>query len=206
MPAFDIRVATPADAAALLDVYAPYVRDTAITFEYEVPSVEEFANRIRQTLERYPYLVAVQTPPTDAAPCDAGPDDCPRILGYAYAGPFHARPAYDWAVETSIYVRQGIRRAGVGRALHEALEHALTTQGILNMEACIAYPPAGVADEYLTLDSVRFHEHMGYRMVGRFERCGYKFGHWYDMVWMERHIGKHVANPLPVHPFDPASW
>ena len=84
-----IRTASEADAPALLEIYAPYVDRTAITFEYEVPSVDEFASRIRNTLQKYPYLVA---------------EKGGRILGYAYAGPFHDRPAYDWSVETSIYV------------------------------------------------------------------------------------------------------
>lgn len=93
-----LRVARPEDAAALLEIYAPYVTDTAITFEYDIPSTEEFAGRIVQTLTRYPYLVAE--------------DSQGQALGYAYAGVFHARPAYDWAVETSIYVRREGRRQG----------------------------------------------------------------------------------------------
>ena len=93
---YHIRVAREEDAAALLEIYAPYVLETAITFEYDVPSAEEFAGRIRHTLERYPYLVAE--------------DESGELLGYAYASPFHARPAYDWAVETSFYVRKTGRR------------------------------------------------------------------------------------------------
>ena len=119
-----IRTATPADAAEILAVYAPYVKQTAITFEYEVPSLEEFAGRIVRTLERYPYLVALSEG---------------KIVGYAYVSPFHARPAYDWAVETSIYVRMDCKRMGIGHKLYEALEETLKRQGILNMEACIAY-------------------------------------------------------------------
>lgn len=101
-----IRPASPGDAQALVRIYAPYVTDTAITFEYGVPSEKEFAARIAGTLERYPYLVAER----DGAP-----------VGYAYAGAFHSRPAYDWAVETSIYVDRTQRRGGVGRALYAAL-------------------------------------------------------------------------------------
>ena len=89
-----LRIASPADAEALLELYAPYVRETAITFEYEVPSPEEFQSRIRRTLEKYPYLIAEQKG---------------RCVGYAYAGAFHARAAYDWAVETSVYVERGLR-------------------------------------------------------------------------------------------------
>ena len=128
-----VRVAKSEDAGELLKIYAPYVENTAISFEYEPPSEEEFAARTRRTLQKYPYLVA-----------EAGG----QLLGFAYAGPFHDRRAYDWAVETSIYVKQGLRRLGVGRALYEALENILREQNILNLNACVAYPEA--EDPYLT--------------------------------------------------------
>ena len=86
----------------------------------------------------------------------------------------------------------------MGRALYEALERALKAQGILNMNACIA--SAAAEDEYLTDASHRFHEHMGFHVVGRFHSCGYKFGRWYDMIWMEKHIGEHDT-PQPIVPF-----
>lgn len=175
-----IRMANPADAQALLNIYAPYVINTAITFEYDVPSVEEFASRIAHTLEKYPYLIA---------------EEGGNILGYAYASPFHDRPAYDWAVETSIYVDQNIKHRGIGRKLHDALESTLREQGILNMNACIAYPPE--EDEHLDKNSVEFHAHMGYRLVGEFYKCGYKFNHWYNMVWMEKLIGEHLSDQKP---------
>ena len=179
-----IRPARPQDAAELLEIYAPCVRDTAITFEYDVPSEQEFRARIEKTLARYPYL---------AAEADG------RIAGYAYAGPFKARAAYDGAVETTVYVRQGERRGGAGRALCEALERALAAQGVLNLNACIAWPDP--EDEYLTRGSAAFHERLGYRLVGKFTRCGYKFGRWYDMIWMEKLLGEHLAQQPPVRPF-----
>lgn len=179
-----IRVATPQDAEALLAVYAPYVTDTAITFEYEVPSLTEFRERIRHTLERYPYLVMEQDG---------------EILGYAYAGPFKERAAYDWAVETTIYVKQGMKKQGIGRKLYQALEDILIRQNILNLNACIGYPT--VEDEYLTRNSMEFHQHLGYRLVGQFYQCGYKFGRWYDMVWMEKLVGEHGVEPVRVKPF-----
>ena len=171
-----IRTASAADAPALLKIYRPYVENTAITFEYDVPSTEEFTSRIQHTLRKYPYLVA---------------EEKGTLLGYAYAGPFHERPAYDWAVETSIYVDQSLKHRGIGRMLHDALETALRKQGILNMNACIAYPPK--EDEHLDKNSVEFHTHMGYRLVGEFHKCGYKFNHWYNMVWMEKLIGEHLT-------------
>ena len=179
-----IRPAKPEDAEKLLAIYAPYVEQTAITFEYEVPTVEEFRERIHNTLKKYPYLVAEQ----------GG-----EPVGYAYVGPFHDRPAYDWAVETSIYVDQNKKRMGIGKKLHEALEEELRNRGFLNMNACIAYPAQ--EDEYLTRNSVEFHAHLGYRMVGRFHQCGYKFYRWYDMVWMEKFIGEHRENQPDIIPF-----
>ncbi len=182
-----IRIARPEDAKRLLEIYAYYVENTAITFEYEVPTLEEFRNRIRHTLERYPYLVEEN---------EAG-----RIIGYVYAGAFKERAAYGWAVETSIYVDSEERRSGSGRRLYEALEKALLLQGICNAEACIAAPRG--EDPFLTEGSITFHEHLGYRMVGRFEKCAYKFGRWYDMVWMERLIGNHPQGPGSLQPVKP---
>lgn len=180
-----LRFAVPEDAGKLLSIYAPYVRKTAITFEYEVPSEAEFAARIKNTLSRYPYLVLEKNG---------------TALGYAYAGCFHDRPAYDWAVETSIYLAEDARGQGAGRILHDALEAALLEQGILNMNACIAVP-AEERDPYVTRNSEEFHAHLGYRLVGEFRCCGYKFGRWYDMVWMEKLIGSHEAGAAPVkHP------
>ena len=169
-----IRVASENDAEALLAIYAPYVVKTAITFEYDVPTLAEFRGRIHNTLQKYPYLVAEQDG---------------KILGYAYVGPFHARAAYDWAVETSIYVDENLKHSGVGGKLNRALEAVCGAMGILNMEACIGVPQ--VEDEHLTRNSVEYHTHIGYRLVGEFYKCGYKFGRWYNMVWMEKMIGEH---------------
>ena len=108
---------TPADAPALLEIYGPYVENTAISFEYAVPSVEEFTRRIQTISARYPYIKAV--------------DEAGTILGYAYAGPFKTRAAYDWAVETTIYVRRDCRGQGVGRGLYEALEGSLRDWGAI---------------------------------------------------------------------------
>ncbi|MBC5660859.1 GNAT family N-acetyltransferase [Anaerosacchariphilus sp. NSJ-68] len=181
-----IRRATPADAEALLGIYAPYVEHTVITFEYLVPTVEEFRERIRHTLEKYPYILAEQR-------------ETGEILGYAYTGPFKERAAYDWGVETTVYVKQDCKRGGIGKKLYTALEKVSAAQHILNMNACIGYPVE--EDEYLTQDSAHFHEHLGYRLVGEFHSCGFKFGRWYDMIWMEKLIGAHTAEPDPVIPF-----
>ena len=183
--ALHIRTARLSDAPALRAIYAPYVEKTAITFEYTVPDVEEFAARMRATLRRYPYLVA-----------ERGGE----LVGYAYAGPFGTRAAYDWAVEMSIYLREDQRRQGIGRRLYAALEAVLHAQNVQNLYACIGYPD-GADDAHLTKNSAQFHAHLGYRLVGDFSRCGYKFGTWYSMVWMEKSIGARGESPAPVRPF-----
>lgn len=188
--AITIRTASEKDAEALLAIYRPYVEHTAITFEYEVPSTEEFAGRIRQVLKQYPYLIA---------------EADGEILGYAYASPFHERPAYGWSAETSIYVNKEKKRMGIGSRLYHALESILTEQGILNLYACIACPEDD-HDEYLTRDSIRFHERIGYRMVGTFRQCGYKFNRWYHMVWMEKHIGGHSNEQPPIKTFQEVQY
>ena len=179
-----LRFAKETDAEELLGIYAPYVRETAITFEYDVPDIDEFRKRIRETLLKYPYIVAEKDG---------------KIAGYAYAGAFKSRAAYDWAVETSIYVKRGMGRSGIGKKLYCALENVLRVQNILNVNACIAYPET--EDEYLTKNSVQFHEHLGYKYVGRFNKCGFKFGRWYDMVWLEKFIGEHSSTPEKVRWF-----
>lgn len=172
-----IRIATLNDAEALLAIYTPYVLDTAITFECVPPTLEEFSQRIGNYVAKYPYLVAVDH------------DNNDEVVGFTYAGPLKQRHAYDWAVETSVYVRQGLGGKGIGRKLYETLEAILRKQGYTNMNAAVAYPVE--EDEYLNLNSLRFHERMGFKYIGRFTKCGHKFGRWYDMSWMEKHIGEH---------------
>ena len=169
-----IRSATTEDAARLLEIYAYYVENTAISFECEVPSLEEFKNRIAATLEKYPYLVL---------------EEDGMIRGYAYAGIFKGRAAYDHCCEVTIYLDRDSKRHGFARALYEELEKELRKIGIINLYACIADPVS--EDEYLTKNSEQFHQHMGYAKVGEFHKCGYKFGRWYNMIWMEKMIGEH---------------
>ena len=169
-----IRNAAVSDAERLLEIYDYYVNNTAITFEYVTPSPVEFRGRIEKTMQHYPYLVIEKDG---------------RIAGYAYAGPFKSRAAYDWSCEMSIYLDRNSKKCGLGRMLYEALEAELRKMGILNLYACISYPET--EDEYLTTNSAGFHAHLGYKTAGRFHKCGYKFGRWYDMIWMEKIIGKH---------------
>jgi len=169
-----IRRAVPDDAQELLEIYRPYVLKTAITFEYDVPSLDEFRSRMERTLKRYPYLIA-------------GTDT--QILGYAYTGAFVGRQAYDRSAETTIYLKEDMKKRGLGRKLYQALENISAAQNITNLYACIGYPEKD--DEYLTGNSAQFHEHLGYVLAGRFRKCGYKFGRWYDMIWMEKFIAGH---------------
>ncbi len=184
MNGISLRIARAADASELLDIYAPYIENTAISFEYKVPTIEEFTLRIENTLAKYPYIVA---------------EFEGEIIGYAYAGTFKPRAAYDWSVETSVYVKQGFKAKGVGRLLYDALEKALSEQGITNLNACIAF--SDIEDEYLTQDSVRFHAALGYKTVGKFTFCAYKNGRWFDMLWMEKHILEHKDVPGDIIPF-----
>ena len=180
-----IRPVREADAPQLAAIYAPYVEQTAITFEYLAPTAEEFRQRIHNTLSFYPYLAAERDG---------------TLLGYAYAGPFKARAAYAWSVETTIYVAMEQHRSGVGRSLYLALDEALKHQGILNLNACIACPRSE-ADPYLDRSSILFHEQLGYVQTAHFHNCASKFGRWYDMVWMEKPVGEHVENPAPPVPY-----
>lgn len=173
--------ATPEDAERILEIYGYYVKNTAITFEYDVPTLSEFQGRIKNTLKRYPYLVIEQ----DGV-----------IQGYAYAGAFIGRAACDWSCETTVYLHQTARKHGLGRILYEALEDRLQKMGILNLYASIAYPDT--EDEYLDRNSAGFHEHLGFTKVGEFHKCGYKFGRWYHLIWVEKTIGSHQPNQPPV--------
>ena len=136
---------------------------------------------MRQTMKKYPYLVAEQNG---------------EILGYSCAGAFKGRAAYDWAVETTIYIRKDRQKTGVGKKLYEALEKVLHAQNICNLYACIGYPE--IEDKYLTKNSAQFHAHLGYRMVGEFYHCGYKFDRWYNMVWMEKLLDPEIKHPKPI--------
>lgn len=166
-----IKPASKEDAEALLNIYAPYVENTAVTFEYEVPSIEEFRARIVNISSGYPYLAAWQDG---------------RLAGYAYASSFKSRAAYKWSVETSVYVSRDARGSGIGTALYQNLEELLKKQNICNMCACITYPNP---------ESIGFHEKFGYTAVAHFHKSGYKLGAWHDIIWMEKFINKHQRNP-----------
>ena len=168
-----IRPAAVSDAEQLLRIYSYYVENTAVSFELETPSVGEFAKRIERITEKYPYLCAEKDG---------------RIIGYAYANTFKERAAYDKCVELTIYLDRDERRRGAGKKLYEALEPALAERGITNLYACIGVPAEGDLDYGIDRASEHFHSRMGYTLCGEFHRCGYKFGRYYSMIWMEKII------------------
>lgn len=180
-----IRAATVQDAERLVEIYGYYIENTAITYEYTVPSRDEFEGRIQKTLEAFPYLVA---------------EEDGVILGYAYAGRFHPRKSFDWAAEGTVYICKDARGKGVGPALYAVLEECLRRQGFSKLYASIAYTQT--EDEYLTKNSVQFHAHMGYSQVAHFPGCACKFGRWYDLVWMEKKLQDLPNAPAPVKIFD----
>ena len=165
-----IRKALPEDAAALLAIYSPYVTGTAVSFEYDPPSVGEFRARIESISEKYPYL---------AAEADG------VIAGYAYAHAFHERAAYRRSAELSIYIDKAYHGLGIGRTLYTELARRLAGMGVANLYAGIAVPREP-DDPYLSLDSLNFHRRMGFEEVARFHACGEKFGRLYDVVYAEK--------------------
>jgi len=174
MTNISLRTVKVEDAAELLEIYAPYVKNTSITYEYDVPSVEEFENRIKTITQKFPYIVATENE---------------KIIGYAYAGVFHARKAYEHSCELSIYVDINHHHKGVGSALYDELEKRLLEKDITVLYACIASTPRN-PDPYLTDSSLRFHEARGFKYAGKFSGCAYKFDRWYNMVYMEKHLTK----------------
>ena len=173
---FFLRYAREDDAPALLDIYTPYVVGTSVTFEYEPPTVDEFAGRIREFSAVYPYIVCV------------GSDG---LTGYAYAHRFQSRAAYQWGVECSIYIRQDHTRAGLGRLLYSELLRVLTAQNVR-----MAYSAISTPNE----PSERLHLELGFTEVGRWRDTGYKLGGWHDVVWYEKPLNPLTTPPPPIIP------
>ena len=171
MPKDAIRLATPADAAAVRSIYAPIVRDTIISFETDPPDVAEIARRIEHTLPMFPWLVLER----DGA-----------FAGYAYASRHRARRAYHWSVDVSCYVDERCRGRGVGGALYRALLAILRRQGFFNAYAGITLPNEA---------SVRLHESVGFRAIGVYPNVGYKLGAWHPVGWWGCEIAAPRANP-----------
>lgn len=180
-----IRPATLQDVRKILEIYGWYIENTAITFEYTIPTEQAFSDRMKNIMSRYPYLVAE---------CDG------QLLGYAYAAPYITRKACDWSCEVSIYLARESTGQGLGRKLYEALENRLRAMGIVNMYASIAC--AEGEDPYVNNNSADFHAHMGFKPVGVFRNCGYKFKRWYHLAWVEKTIGVHELDMKEVMSYE----
>jgi phosphinothricin acetyltransferase len=161
-----VRAATEADAAACAAIYAPYVEDTAITFELEPPSTQEMAQRIAAAQRTHAWVVL---------------EDGGRVVGYAYGARFAQRSAYRWACEVSVYIERGRRRTGGGRALYESLLPRLGARGFRVAVAGMTLPNDA---------SIGLHRALGFEPVGTYRRIGYKLGHWHDVAWAQRLIGE----------------
>jgi len=166
-----IRDVQISDAPRLAEIYSYYVENTAVSFEYNAPTADEFVKRIEHTTEKYPYLVCI----------DGG-----KVVGYAYAGEYSTRQAYDWTTTTSIYVDKEYRRKGIGTLLYAELEKRLKEQGIVNLLAGVA--TCEEEDEYLTHDSSKFHVCKGYTQVAHMKSVGKKFDRWYDLLWYQKRL------------------
>lgn len=172
----EIRIATEDDAAEALAVYSRYI-GTPITFEYELPSVGEFARRIRSTLAEYPYLVYTEEE---------------RVRGYAYAHRLAEREAYRWGAELSVYLDSGVTSRGIGGVLYGALIGLLKLQGVRTVYGCVTTPNPR---------SERLHEKLGFRRIGTLRRAGFKCGAWHDVTWFEKEIAAYDVPPPELIPF-----
>ncbi len=166
-----IRLATAADAPSVLEIYAPFITDTAITFENEVPGEEEFAERMEAVQQKYPWLVC---------------EDCGNIVGYAYASRFQQRAAYEWSAALSVYIRPGFHGRKIGKALYFTLLELLKLQGFCNAVAIVTLPNG---------ESEDFHRSVGFRPIGIFQKAGYKLGSWHDVIWFGLNIQAHPQTP-----------
>ncbi|SRR5258705_860461 len=170
---FSLRLAKNSDADLILNIYAPYIKETSFTFETEVPSTAEFAKRIRSYLDNWPWLV-----------CEMDG----KIAGYAYGSKYRERTGYQWCAECSVYVQDNFHRKGVGKALYTALIEILRLQGFRNLYAVINTPNDR---------SVAFHEQMGFKYFAGYEKVGYKLGKWKNVGWWQLQLNEYIMEPAP---------
>ncbi len=167
----NVRDATAEDGPACAAIYAPYITDTAVSFEAVPPTPEQMAERIATASRGHAWLVL---------------EEEGRVVGYAYGGRFHSRAAYRWACEVSIYLELGRRRTGGGRKLYEALLARLTERGFRIAVAGMTLPNEA---------SVGLHRAMGFEAVGTYRRIGFKHGAWHDVAWSQRVLASGEAAP-----------
>ena len=166
-----LRIATEADIPAILEIYAPYVLTTTASFEYEVPSLADFTERFRSFTRQFPWLVW---------------EEKGQVLGYAYASPPYTRSAYAWCAEPTVYLLPEARGKGIGDKLYDALEKILAVQGYHVLYALVTGENTA---------SLRFHRKRGYVIRGDFPNCGFKFGRWLGLYWLEKRT-KPVETPM----------
>jgi len=167
-----IRLATEADVTSILEIYFPFIAETVITFEYEVPTLTEFSKRMANIQKKYPWIV-----------CEVNG----AVVGYAYASQFNERAAYDWSIDFSIYIKSQYHRQKIGKALYFTLCELLKLQGYYNAYAGIAMP---------NIKSESFHQSFGFMPIGVYHNVGYKFGDWRDVKWFELRIQDYSQPPL----------
>jgi len=170
-----IRSSTQDDHLRMLEIYAPYILSTAITFDTTVPSLGEWSHKIIDVQNKFPWIVA---------------EEGGRVMGYAYASPFKSRSAFEWSVDSSIYVDQEARARGIGKSLYEALRSLLKEQGVVNVIGGIALPNE---------PSVKFHEKFDFKPVARFLDVGFKLGKWWDVGYWQLQLQK-LVEPKPLAP------
>jgi len=174
MSKLHIREASLEDASRILEIYAPYIRETTYSFEYEVPTLKEFEVRMEGIMKRYPFLVC---------------EEHGIIVGYAYADTYGIRTAYDWCADASIYVDKEHRKKGIGAYLYRNLFEILKEMHVQNVYAVITGE---------NMNSVAFHEKMGFETFAVYPKSGYKFGKWLDVIWMQIFLGEHENLPQNV--------
>lgn len=182
-PRLIVRPAAVSDAAAILDVYRNFILNTTVTFEEEVPGVEQYRERMNGIMAEYPFLVC---------------EDGGRVAGFAYAHRHQSRSAYRYGAELSIYLRPHYTNLGIGRAMSEAIAQLLRMQGVQTLYSAVSVPNAA---------SEALHDSMGFTRVGLWKNTGYKKGRWLDIAWYELPLGDYPEHPAPLLTFgqlDPA--
>jgi phosphinothricin acetyltransferase len=167
-----IRMAVEGDAKAIVDIYRPYILNTAITFEYEEISVEDFIKRMKIVQEQFPWLV-----------CEVDGE----VVGYAYCAKFKERAAFAWDCECSVYIKESAHRMGIATALYTKLIELVKRQGYYNIYSLITYPHES---------SVALHKKFGFREVGIYKKTGYKMGQWWDLIVLEKQLRSFDDTPV----------
>lgn len=174
-----IRLAEKRDVPGILEIYAPFILGTSVTFEEIVPDESSFWERIQEIMAEMPYLV-----------CEIDG----RIAGYAYASGYRSRASYRWSKEVTAYIHPDFQRKRVAEALYTSLHEMVRYQGVADMLAIITMP---------NRPSVAFHEHFGYRKCGEFSKVGYKLGQWQNVGWFELFLQDEKEAPkdriIPLH-------